>query len=39
MNGNNLGIAVWAKRETKRAIIKKRNGIVQSIANQEAKSK
>jgi hypothetical protein len=29
----------WAKRVTKRAIIEKRNGIVQSIANQEAKSK
>jgi hypothetical protein len=30
---------VWAKREMKRAIIEKRNGIAQSIANQEAKCK
>jgi hypothetical protein len=39
MNGNNLGMAAWAKREMKRVIIEKRNGVVQNIANQEAKSK
>jgi hypothetical protein len=29
----------WAKRMTKKVTIKKRNEIVQSITNQEAKSK